>query len=79
MAFGWTAPTSSFASVVRKPNRSAVTSPSATFRVEVHVVQTPAKNASGRSSTSTNHTVTALPSGPLSFSEKDVKGTRHRD
>lgn len=27
MAFGWIAPTSAFGSVVRNPNRSAVTSP----------------------------------------------------
>jgi hypothetical protein len=54
MAWGWTAATSALASVVRNPKRSAVTSPSLTFRIEVQRVYIPAKTASGRSSSNAN-------------------------
>jgi hypothetical protein len=54
-------------------------SPSATFLVQVHPVQMPAKNASGRSGPSANHTGSDLPSGLRTLSLKDVNGTRQRD
>src|SRR3981189_1638934 len=48
------APTSTFGSVVRNAYRSLVVSPSLTFRTEVQLVQMPAKQASGRLSSSAN-------------------------
>ena len=39
IAFGWMAPTSAFASVVRKAKMSLVVSPSFTFRTDVQLVQ----------------------------------------
>lgn len=42
MAFGWIDATASFGSAVRKPNTSALTSPSAFFRGLTQVVQMPA-------------------------------------
>src|SRR3546814_1117744 len=78
IAFGWISPTSRLGSVVRNPNRSHVTSPSFSFRTDVHVVQIPAKKASGRASDKANHTGGREPSGITSFSEKLVNGTTHR-
>ena len=75
MAFGCTAPTSQFGSVVRKANSSQATSPSATFRVQVQGVQMPAKKAKGRLSSSANHTGKLRPSGTRVGSENEVKGT----
>lgn len=43
MAFGWIGATSAFASVVRKADRSQVTSPSLALRTEVQFVQIPTK------------------------------------
>ena len=54
IACGCTVATPAFGSVVRKRNRSAVTSPSLTFRTDVQRVQTPVKKASGQSSSSAN-------------------------
>jgi hypothetical protein len=54
IAFGWTAPTSAFGSVVRNAKMSLVVSPSLTFRTDVQLVQMPAKQASGRVSSSAN-------------------------
>ena len=54
IAFGWIAATSLFGSVVRKPERSFVASPSFTFRTDVQLVQIPAKKASGRLSSKAN-------------------------
>src|SRR5919112_2541213 len=71
-------PTTPFASVVRKANRSAFTSPSLTFRVDVQLVQIPAKNRRGRSSPAANQTGTFRPSAVVSYSLKLVKGTRQR-
>src|SRR3712207_2184386 len=71
-------PTTPLASVVRKANRSALTSPSLTFRVEVQLVQIPAKNRRGRFSPAANQTGTFLPSAAVSYSLKLVKGTRQR-
>src|SRR5919112_968369 len=71
-------PTTPLASVVRKANRSAFTSPSLTFRVDVQLVQVPAKNRRGRSSSAANQTGTFLPSAVVSYSLKLVKGTRQR-
>src|SRR5271169_2796413 len=65
-------------SVVRKPKRSFVVSPSLTFRTDVHRVQTPAKKASGRLSSNANHTGGREPFGKTSFSAKLVKGTMQR-
>ncbi len=64
--------------LVRKPNTSAVTSPSFSFRTDVQRVQMPAKHASGRVSSNANHTGGRRPSGCTSCSAKLVKGTRHR-
>src|SRR5688500_965077 len=69
-------PTTPLASVVRKANRFALTSPSLTFRVDVQLVQIPAKNRRGRSSPAANQTGTFLPSAVVSYSLKLVKGTR---
>src|SRR3712207_2512839 len=66
------------ASVVRKPNRSQVTSPSFSFLTQVQFVQIPAKKSNGRLSSAANQTGTFLPSGVVSYSEKLVKGTTHR-
>jgi hypothetical protein len=52
IALGWTAPTSAFGSVVRKAKMSLVVSPALIFRTDVQFVQTPAKQASGRVSSS---------------------------
>src|SRR6202795_578749 len=65
-------------SVVRKPERSFVVSPSLTFRTDVHRVQMRAKKASGRLSSNANHTGEREPSGKTSFSAKLVKGTMQR-
>ena len=54
IAFGWMAPTSAFGSVVRKAKMSLTVSPSLTFRTDVQLVQMPAKQASGRVSSSAN-------------------------
>jgi len=78
MALGWIALTSAFGSVVRKPNRSLVVSPSLTLRTDVQRVHRPAKNASGRVSSMANHTGGREPSGIGWFSENDENGTTHR-
>src|SRR6202051_1196030 len=78
IAFGWIAPTSLLASVVRNPKRSLVVSPSFTFRTDVHRVQIPAKQARGRVSSNANQTGGLLPSANASFSLKLVKGTTQR-
>ena len=52
-----------FGSVVKKAKRSFVVSPSLTFRADVQRVQIPAKKASGRLSSSANHTGGREPSG----------------
>src|SRR5271169_5804013 len=70
--------TSAFGSVVRKPNRSFVVSPSLTLRTDVHRVHRPAKNASGRLSSKANHTDGREPSGKTSFSENEENGTTQR-
>jgi len=56
IAFGCSAATSAFGSVVRKPNRSQLISPSLILRTQVQSVQTPAKKAMGRSSLRANQT-----------------------
>jgi hypothetical protein len=79
MAFGWSAPTSAFGSVVRNPKRSAVTGPSLTFRVDVHCdTQIPAKNASGLLSSNANQAGGRFPFGCSSGSAKLVQGTTQR-
>jgi hypothetical protein len=78
MALGWIGFTSALGSVVRKPNRSLVVSPSLTFLTDVHLVQTPAKKARGRLSSSANHTGGREPSCCSSCSAKLVNGTTHR-
>jgi hypothetical protein len=65
-------------SVIRKPKRSFVVSPSLTFRTDVHRVQRPAKKASGRLSSNAHHNGGREPSGKTSFSAKLVKGTMQR-
>ncbi len=79
IVLGWTAPTSALALVVRNANRSQVITPSATGRVQVYPVEMPAKNASGRLSSSANHTGSILPFGVRSFSLNYVSATRHRE
>lgn len=54
MALGWIGATTSLGSVVRKPNRSFVVSPSFTFRTHVQLTQMPANTANGRVSSSAN-------------------------
>ena len=49
IALVWTDPTTAFGSVVRKPQRSAVISPSLIFRMPVHVVHGSAKKVKGSS------------------------------
>src|SRR4030088_383274 len=71
--------TTALASVVRKPN--SMCSPSTGFalvpRVPVHMVHTPAKNASGRLSSSANQVGVFL--GFVSaYSQNEVHGTMHR-
>ena len=64
-----------FASVVRKPNRSQLASPSLTFRTQVQGVQIPAKAATGRLSSSAYQT--GCHDRPTwSGSLHEVKGTR---
>ena len=57
---------------------SFVVSPSRNFRTDVQRVQIPAKQASGRVSSSANQTGARPPNVPLSGSPKLVKGTTHR-
>ena len=78
MALAWIGATIAFGSVVRKANRSFVVSPSLTLRTDVQRVQMPAKKASGRLSSSANHTGGREPSGKTSFSAKLVNGTTQR-
>ena len=78
IAFGCSAPTSALGSVVRKANRSAVTSPSRTFRTEVQRVQIPAKQAMGRVVSNANHAGGLDPFGCGSGSEKLMNGTTQR-
>src|SRR5207302_4767373 len=75
IAFGWTAPTSAFGSVVRNANTSLVVSPSLTFRTEVQLVQMPAKQARGRVSSSANQ---MSPPWTLLNSLKELNGTTQR-
>jgi hypothetical protein len=71
IAFGCTAPTSAFGSVVRKAYRSSVVSPSFTFRTLCHPsTKMPAKQMRGRSSVRANHTGGCEPPGAFSFSLK---------
>src|SRR6516164_3214525 len=70
--------TSAFGSVVRKPNRSFVVSPSLTLRTDVQRVHRPAKNANGRLSSKASHSGGREPSGKTSFSENEVNGTTQR-
>ena len=76
IALGWMAPTSAFGSVVRKAKRSLVVSPSYTFLTDVQLVQMPAKQPSGRDSSSANQM-----SPPLALlnSLKDHFAKRFRD
>ena len=68
--------TGSLGSVVRKPNRSAVSTPVFILRTQVHpAAHIPAKTANGRSSEKANHT---SPLAALLNSLKLVKGTRQR-
>src|SRR5580658_5233081 len=71
--------TTPFGSVGRKANRSFSVSPSLTLRTDLQRVQIPAKNASGRLSSSANQTGGCEPSGNASFSENEVKGTTQRE
>ena len=74
----WIGATIACGSVVRNANSSFVVSPSLTLRTEVHLVQIPAKKASGLVSSSANQTGGREPSGSTSFSEKLVNGTTQR-
>jgi hypothetical protein len=78
IVLGWIGATISLGSVVKKAKRSLVVSPSLIFRVEVHVVQIPAKKANGLVSSSANQTAGREPFGRISFSEKLVNGTIQR-
>src|SRR5258706_13715307 len=78
MALGWMAPTSALGWVVRKANKSAVTSPSFTFRTDVQLVQMPAKKATGRLSSNANQAGGREPFGWGSGSAKLLQGTTHR-
>src|ERR1700692_4853163 len=69
------APTSAFGSVVKNAYRSLVDSPSFTFRTDVQLVQIPAKQASGRVSSSANQ---MSPPSALLNSLNELKGTTHR-
>src|SRR3954465_4997663 len=69
------APTSTFGSVVRNAYRSLVVSPSLTFRTEVQLVQMPAKQASGRLSSSANQ---MSPPSALLNSLNELNGTTQR-
>ncbi len=64
---------------MRKANGSHVTSPSATFRVHVQLVQMPAKKAIGRVLSRANHTGTLRPSARRVGSLNEVKGTTQRE
>jgi hypothetical protein len=75
IALGCVGKTSAFGVVVRKAKISFVVSPSLTFRTEVHDVQMPAKNASGRLSCNANQTGSNVIGA---FSEKLLKGTTQR-
>src|ERR1700709_1783525 len=69
------APTSTFGSLVRNAYRALVVSPSLTFRTEVQLVQMPAKQASGRLSSSANQ---MSPPSALLNSLKELNGTTQR-
>src|ERR1700754_244058 len=69
------APTSAFGSVVRNAKRSLVVSPSLTFRTDVQLVQMPAKQASGRVSSSANQ---MSPPSALLNSLNELNGTTQR-
>src|SRR5436305_1415744 len=69
------APTSTFGSVVRNAYRSLVVSPSLTFRTEVQLVQMPAKQASGRVSSTANQ---MSPPSDLLNSLNELNGTTQR-
>src|ERR1700742_4918970 len=69
------APTSAFGSVVRNAKRSLVVSPSLTFRTDVQLVQRPAKQTSGRDSSSANQ---MSPPSALLNSLKELNGTTQR-
>src|ERR1700722_568837 len=68
-------PTSAFGSVVRNAKRSLVVSPSLTFRTDVQFVQMPAKQTSGRLSSSANQ---MSPPSALLNSLKELNGTTQR-
>src|SRR5205814_3830965 len=75
IAFGWMAPTSTLGSVVRNAKMSLVVSPSFTFRTDVQLVHMPAKQASGRVSSSANQ---ISPPSALLNSLKELNGTTQR-
>src|SRR6202022_1918792 len=75
IALGWMAPTSAFGSVVRNAKMSLVVSPSLTFRTDVQLVQMPAKQATGRESSSANQ---ISPPSTLLNSLKELNGTTQR-
>src|SRR6201989_3446563 len=69
------APTSAFGSVVRNAKRSLVVSPPLTLRTDVQLVQMPAKQASGRVSSSANQ---MSPPSSLLNSLNELNGTTQR-
>src|SRR6201990_2759164 len=69
------APTSAFGSVVRNAKRALVVSPSLTFLTDVQLAQMPAKQASGRVSSSANQT---SPPSALLNSLNELNGTTQR-
>src|SRR5690242_5765791 len=79
IAFGWIAPTTSFALIVRKPK--SVCSPATGFalvpRTPVQDVHRPAKNASGRFCANANQ-VGVFFGFVSAYSQKLVHGTRQR-
>ena len=73
MAFGWIGAATALGLRLSKANTWQVTWPSLAF---LTLVQMPAKAARGRLSSRANQIGTFLPSGVVSYSLKDVKGTR---
>src|ERR1700736_5769706 len=69
------APTSVLGSVVRNAKMSLLVSPSFTFRTDVQLVQMPAKQASGRVSSSANQ---MSPPSALLNSLNELNGTTQR-
>src|SRR6201981_878362 len=69
------APTAAFGSVVRNAKRALVVSPPLTLRTDVQLVQMPAKQASGRVSSSANQ---MSPPSALLNSLNELNGTTQR-